>query len=88
MSAASSSARNAGNGTERRSCDLGVDQTNLPPDLGDGPANVHPAAQHVEVAHPQRRHLAPPQAGVGQESDHGGVAADRFGEQLDLSWVR
>jgi hypothetical protein len=31
--------------------------------------HVHPAAQHVEIAYPQRRHLTPPQAGVGQEPD-------------------
>src|SRR6185295_9086660 len=31
MSAAKDSARKAGNGTDRRSCDLGVDQTSRPP---------------------------------------------------------
>ena len=38
--------------------------------LGDRPRHVHTPAQHVEVLDSQRGHLAPPQAGVGQEPDH------------------
>jgi hypothetical protein len=32
--------------------------------------HIDPAAQHVELAHLQRGHFAPPQAGVGQEAQH------------------
>src|SRR6185295_4171925 len=53
--------------------------------FGDRRGYVHAATQHVEILHPQRRHLAPPTAGVSQEPDNMAVAVDSSGERRHLS---
>jgi hypothetical protein len=60
----------------------------LPGDLGERHRHRHPAPQHVEPGHPQRRRLAPSQTCVRQEPHQQAVPTAGVRERGDLVVVK
>ncbi|MFL6116987.1 MAG: hypothetical protein ACJ786_37390, partial [Catenulispora sp.] len=56
----------------------------MPVDVDDRLGDQGAAAQQVQVAYPQRGHLAVADPGVGQEQDCQSIATGGLGELVDL----